>query len=111
MFFIGVSCSILPYVLAIAFAWLIIGSNTDVPVKHSDTVAVSKIIQYQPSHSKVQKAYYYYQTSFLKVDNFELSYINQKSSNEWTICYNVGSYIDASPSIPNRRGPPVNLVG
>ena len=61
MFFVGFSCSILPYILAILFAWIFVGNTTAKNNKTNESCTNDKVIDHQASKTKVAKAYQYQQ--------------------------------------------------
>ena len=60
MFFVGFSCNILPYILAILFAWIFVGNATAKNTKTNESDTKAKVIEYKASKTKVAKAYQYY---------------------------------------------------
>ena len=59
MFFVGFSCSILPYILVILFAWIFVGNATAKNTKTNESDTNAKVIEYQASKIKVAKAFQY----------------------------------------------------
>lgn len=108
MFFIGISSSFLPYILAVIFAWLLFGGNTDVPVSQDDASATAKVIQHQPSIIKTHKNYQY-QSHFISQCIFEYTDIPLGILSEWGGLCNKLHYTFALVLLPNRRGPPFNF--
>ena len=60
MFFVGFSCSILPYILAMLFAWIFVGNATAKNSRPNESETKAKVIEYKASKTKVAKVYQYH---------------------------------------------------
>lgn len=59
MFFVGISCTLFPYILAVIFAGILLGSATQNDFAIVSTSAETKIVEYKPCDSQAAKAFQY----------------------------------------------------
>ncbi|MBN1989879.1 MAG: hypothetical protein JW783_10820 [Bacteroidales bacterium] len=59
MFFVGISCTLFPYILAVIFAGLLLGGATQNDFAIASTSAETKIVEYNPFSSQAASAFQY----------------------------------------------------
>lgn len=106
MFFLGVSCGFLPYVLTALFAWLLIYGNADMPASEVGLVVAERSVEQNQPPIDYDHCYQYF-SYYNKPDDIELPLSLEVVTNTWgsvvSLCFSSKSVIT-----PDMRGSPLN---
>ncbi len=106
MFFLGASCSFLPYILAAVFAWLFMGYNADAQAEQPVQPDTHNLVVYQQASPAASTSAYHLNWNFTIEEAAELPVVHVVALVECMSHYEPRIMRRAS-LIPDLRGSPI----